>query len=157
MIKANELRIGNLVIWNPKLVSPNNTLPPIYVEVFSITHDKISYVFPNVENRVEPFEDDIAQKGTQFKLLKELEPIILTTEILQNCGFEEKSGLMSSTHYEKADLQLRAAGEYFERLSNTTSQVTALKAPVKYFHQLQNLFFAMTGDELEIKLHGQQT
>lgn len=157
MIKANELRIGNLVTWNPKLTSPGNTLPPMQVEVFSILQDRLMYVFPNIENRVEPFEDDVAQAGTRYKLLTELEPIILTAEILEGAGFEERSGLFTSKHFEKGDLQLKFNGEYFERVSITTLNTTASILPIQYFHQLQNLYFAFTGEELEIKLHGQQS
>ncbi len=79
MIQARELRIGNLIVWNPKLVNPGVTLSAMQIEVFSIMHDKVFYVFPNIENRVEPFEDDVAKMGTSFKLLEELEPIILST------------------------------------------------------------------------------
>lgn len=157
MIIANELRIGNLVTWNPKLVSPNSTLPPLQVEVISISPDRISYVFPNIENRVEPFEDDVAQNGVRHKLLEELEPIVLTTEILDNCGFEEKTGLLTEAHFEKGDLQLKFNGEFFQRLALTKIDFTVFELPIKHFHQLQNLYFAMTGEELEIKLHGQQT
>lgn len=157
MIKANELRIGNLVTWNPTLINPDVTLPPMQIEVFSILADRISYVFPNIENRVEPFEDDIAQTGTRFKLLEELEPIVLNEEILQNAGFEEKIGLFTSHHYAKGDLQLKFNGDYFERISNGSVSTEAFTLPIKYFHQLQNLYFALTGEELEIKLHGQQS
>ena len=157
MIKANELRIGNLVTWNPALVSPGNTLPPMQLEVFSISQDRISYVFPNIENRVEPFEDDVAQAGTRYKSLEELEPIVLTNEILQSAGFEEKSGLLTSKHLENHDLQLKFNGEYYERLAISKLNTVVFDLPIKYFHQLQNLYFALTGEELEIKLHGQQS
>ncbi|MGI8635451.1 MAG: hypothetical protein ACR2KZ_08615 [Segetibacter sp.] len=156
MIKANELRIGNLVTWNPGLMSPNSTLPPIQIEISSIFVDKVGYIFPNIENRVESFEDDVDQTGIRYKLLQELEGIELTTEILQNVGFKEKNELLSSIYFEKGLLQLKQNGNHFERSSGTDfgEQVNAL--PVVYFHQLQNLFFALTGEELEIKLHGQQ-
>ena len=142
MIEANELRLGNIVTWNPRLTHPNNTLPPMQVEVASILPDRISYVFPNIENRVEPFEDDVAQNGVRVKLLEELEPISLTKEMLVNAGFEEKSGTTASSH--------------FEIVTSTVPHQASSPVRVKYFHQLQNLYFAWTGEELEIKLHGQQ-
>src|SRR5438128_874383 len=111
MIEANELRLGNLVTWNPRLTHPNNTLPPMQVEIASILPDRISYVFPNIENRVEPFEDDVAQTGVRVKLLEELEPISLTKEMLVNAGFEEKSGTTTSGHFEKCGLELKPDGE----------------------------------------------
>jgi hypothetical protein len=156
MIKANELRIGNLVTWNPKLRSPNNTLPPMQLQVSSILSNGIHYVFPNIENRVEPFEDDVVQAGINIKLLEELEPIILTPEILKNIDFEEKSGLLTSRHFTTGDLHLKFNGEYYERVSIGTLNTAVFDLPIKYFHQLQNLYFALTGHELEIKLHGQQ-
>jgi hypothetical protein len=156
MIKANELRIGNLLVWNPKLISPDNTLPPLQVQVAAILADRIHYVFPNIENRVEPFEDDVAQAGSRFKRLEELEPIRLTPEILENSNFEEKNGLFSPKHVENGELQLRFNGDYYERILITKMNTTVFELPVKYFHQLQNLYFALSGHELETKLHGQQ-
>src|SRR4028118_1770779 len=101
MVQARELRIGNLVVWNPRLVNPSVTLPAMQIEVFSILQDKVMYVFPNVENRVEPFEDDVAKMGTNTKQLEELEPIILTTEVLAKAGFTEEGGMLESKHFEK--------------------------------------------------------
>jgi hypothetical protein len=54
MVPSKELRIGNLITWNPKLLNSRSTLPPIYIEVHEILQDKVGYVFPNIENRVEP-------------------------------------------------------------------------------------------------------
>jgi hypothetical protein len=157
MIQAEELRPGNLVLWNPKLLHPDNTLPPVQLEVFSILEDKISYVYPNIENRVEPFEDDRVQMGTQYKLLEELEPILLTTEIIENTGFIKKEDLSGAPYFEINSLQLRQKEDYFQRISVREGDTTAFDKPVKYFHQLQNLYFAVIGEELEIKLHGQQS
>jgi hypothetical protein len=157
MIQAKDLRIGNLAIWNPKLLNPNNTLPPFQIQVFSILPDKISYVFPNIENRVEPFEDDKAQMGERYKRLEELEPIELTAEILHNEGFIEKGGLSNLKYYEKRDLQLKQTSEYFKRISVNASHIAEYDLPIRFFHQLQNLFFALTGEELETKVHGQQS
>ncbi len=151
MIQPRELRIGNLLLWNSKLVNPVITLPPTQVEVFSILQDKISYVLPNIENRVEPFEDVKAQMGTGYIPFEELEPIILTAEILENVGFEGKRALVGSKYFEKGDLQLKQHGEHFHPVS------VEFKLHIKYFHQLQNLYFALTGDELETKIHGQQS
>ncbi|HEX8278555.1 MAG TPA: hypothetical protein VF540_07660 [Segetibacter sp.] len=157
MIQAKDLRIGNLITWNPALLNPDSTLPPLQVEVFSILQDKIRYVFPNIENRVEPFEDDIAQMGERYKSLNELEPIILTIDILLNDGFTEKGGLVNTKYYEKGELRLKHSDGYFKMLSVTALHMAEFSFPVKYFHQLQNLYFALCGEELETKLHGQQS
>ncbi len=157
MIQARELRIGNLIVWNPKLVNPGVTLSAMQIEVLSIMYDKVFYVFPNIENRVEPFEDDVAKMGTSFKLLEELEPIILTAEILEKAGFTEKGGILASKYFEKGDLQLKQTGEYFQRVLVTKLNTTVFDLPITTLHQLQNLYFALMGEEIEVKLHGQQS
>ena len=157
MIPVKEIRIGNVITWNPKLLNPNVTLPALQIEVYSILPGKISYVFPDIENRVEPFEDDVAQMGERYKSLEELEPIELTAEILGNQGFIKKTGLLSSEYYEKGEVRLKQHGECFRLVVVTALHVYEYEVPVKYFHQLQNLYFALTGDELETKLHGQQS
>ncbi|HEX8459975.1 MAG TPA: hypothetical protein VF623_01040 [Segetibacter sp.] len=156
MIEANELRIGNLVVWNRALISPDSTLPPMQIQVSAIMPDKISYVFPNIENRVEPFEDDVAQTGVRTKMLEEIEPVMLTNEILENTGFIEKNGLLTSRHLEQNELQMKFNGTHYQRVSISALNTVVHDLPIKYFHQLQNLFFALTGEELEMKLHGQQ-
>ena len=88
MIKANELRIGNLILWNPKLSHPGTTLHPAQIEVTLILHDKIGYISPGIEHRVESFEDDLLQTETSYKSLEEIEAIPLTAELLEKCGFE---------------------------------------------------------------------
>lgn len=157
MIQARELRIGNLIVWNPKLINPEVTLSPMQIEVYSIMQDKVMYVFPNIENRVEPFEDDVAKMGTRDKPLAELEPIILTAEILAKAGFLEKGGILSAKYFEKGDLQLKQTGEYFQRVLVTKLNTAIFDLPLTGLHQLQNLYFALTGEELEVKLQGQQS
>jgi hypothetical protein len=150
MMQAKELRMGNVVMWNPQLTNSNSTLSPMPLEVYSIASDKISYVFPNIENRVEPFEDDVAQLGANTKPLTELEPILLTADILLNSGCKEKGGLIRSRHFDKEDFVLVHKGDKFY-LKDQPFQI-----PVKSIHQLQNLYYALTSNELDVKPHGQQ-
>ncbi len=157
MIQAKELRIGNLIVWNPKLINPDVTLSPMQIEVSAIMQDKVIYVFPNIENRVEPFEDDVAKMGMRDKALDELEPIVLTAEILAKAEFEEKGGLLAAKYFEKGNLQLKHSGEFFQRVLITKLNTTVFDLPLTSLHQLQNLYFALTGEELEIKLHCQQS
>lgn len=85
--------------------------------------------------------------------LSECDPIPLTEELLRNCGFEKK-------HY--------GGNVDFERWwhKNLTSIGTFRKpfneqclyddktrtVQIKYLHQLQNLYFALTGEELSFEL-----
>jgi hypothetical protein len=140
MIKASELRIGNLITWNPKLVHPNSTLSPLHIQVQSIVGDRISYVFPNIENRVEPFEDDVAQNGNH-KQLTEVEPIKLTREILETALIGPTDSVMKQ----------QEDGLHIE-WTTPDFKVTYLKANILYVHQLQNLYFALTRHELDIDI-----
>ena len=140
-MKANELRIGNLVTWNPKLRNPNITLSPLHIQVQSILSDRITYVFPNIENRVEPFEDDVVQHGEKFKELVELEPIILTKELID----------LAVKKPNNSSMKLSEDGEHIEWLTKDF-KVTYVKKNIKYVHQLQNLYFALVGEDLEVVL-----
>ncbi|MDB5190812.1 MAG: hypothetical protein JWQ96_375 [Segetibacter sp.] len=139
MIQANELRIGNLVLWNPKLVNPNITLSPLHIQVHSIAADNIGYVFPNIENRVEPFEDDVVQLG-RYKQLNEIEPIELTREILENAVAGPNKSVMKQLDEQRV-----------EWITNDFT-VTYIKKNLLYVHQLQNLYFALVGYDLEVVL-----
>jgi hypothetical protein len=157
MITANELRVGNLIFWNPKLSNPNTTLPAMQVEVSAILEDKIGYVSPGIEYRVESFEDDLLQKKTPYKLLEELEPILLTHEILERCGFKQVGDYLSKNlylnhadeHFFKIDINIV---DYKVLLHFAGSQKVILPYHYKFLHQLQNLYFALTGEELEVNL-----
>jgi outer membrane protein assembly factor BamD (BamD/ComL family) len=71
-----------------------------------------------------------------------VKPIPLTTEILEKCGFEQQNGVMA---WEKEDVVIAFStlGNFF-RLYPRTNRI-------KYLHQLQNLYFALTGEELTFK------
>lgn len=139
MIQANELGKGNLLCWSLKSVHPVTTLPDEIIEVFAILEDRIAYVYPNIENRVEPFEDDVAQMGRGTIPLAELEPIPLTNEWLQKAGIVV-NGEMASLN-DGHHLPFQWDGK----------QLTLHSLPVTHLHQLQNLYTDATGVMLEIQ------
>jgi hypothetical protein len=147
MVNANELRIGNSILWNPKYTSPETTLPPLQVVVKSISEGKIGYVSPNIDNRVEPFEDDVVEKDTPHKFLEEFESIPLSPEVLEKCGFKQNRSLIDGKYWQiEGKLRIESKGDEFWFKSEEG------KANLHYFHQLQNLYFALTGGELEVNL-----
>lgn len=85
-------------------------------------------------------------------------PVPLTEEILLKCGFEYKKGILridiSQDTYLKGNLNNfefhMAICEKLEFCDEVTD-IVSLK-PIKHLHQLQNLYFALTGKELEINL-----
>lgn len=75
MIHAEELRIGNRVLWKPNF-SNSNIL--IQVEIISVLQDKVGYIHSQLEHRSEPFEDDMVTKEIPYASFGELLAIPLT-------------------------------------------------------------------------------
>ena len=154
MINANELRIGNFILWNPKLTNPITTLVPLPIEVSAIFQNKIIYVSPSSEYRVEPFEDDLLQKDIAYKKIEELEPIPLTPEILKKSGFvtaDYKIDVIAWGYKDKFLISQNGVSvaeqpiifEWDNGVHDTATEI-------RHLHQLQNLYFFLTGEELEI-------
>ena len=145
MLKANELRIGNFIFWNSKLPSPEISSLSFPVEVTAILPDKIGYISPGIEHRSESFEDDIVQTQTAHKPLEEFEPILLTRDILEKCGFENTDANDQYSSYRKGSLTIR-----FMAGNSTLAKISDCEFVCQYLHQLQNLYFDLTGEELEV-------
>lgn len=79
-------------------------------------------------------------------------PIPLTEEWLEKFGFENQSLDIFINHKEEQGHWLEFTGEYVELQSSGdySGHELGLKH-VKHVHQLQNLYFALTGEELEVK------
>ena len=72
---------------------------------------------------------------------EDLEPIPLTEEWLLRLGFESTN----TYYFSKCNLHLQGDIRGFHLV---ISRIDGIK--VKYVHQLQNLYFALTGEELTI-------
>lgn len=129
MIAANEFRIGNLI---------NNYYKGI--EVVSVgTLNMLEQYNPNEHQQI-------------FK------PIPLTEEILLKCGFKVSNTywieLNGGTHH----IDLHCINKVYypilvqePEMSSEEAQVINLHK-IQYLHQLQNLYFALTGEELTVNL-----
>ena len=125
MIKANDLRIGN---WVTDYYGSNGTLVSI--------HKGGSY-------RVE-VDETITAWGEE-----NIKGIPLTPEILEKCGFEKSSdpyGGYLSQQLENGKLRIAQDDNGFYHDAGFS------KPRINHLHQLQNLYFALTGTELTIKL-----
>lgn len=131
MIKAQELRIGNKVIYENTL-HDIESLSKLYLLVGpSASFGKITY----------------------RTVYEELEPIPLTPEILQQCGCKyKKAGIGGADNWQGMDFW--HIGDITFRGNVSTARNGALtlagyfNSSISYLHQLQNLFYALTGTEI---------
>ena len=82
---------------------------------------------------------DFQRYCKSFGIFEEFEPIELTEEWLLKAGFERL--FPTGSTYSLRDFNVSDFGE------NGIYHYD-VKQPIKYVHQLQNLYFAMTGEEL---------
>jgi len=123
-MKANELRIGSYFVDYE--ADPNSN---IYFQV-----------------------EEISSKGVYFRncsswtIFDDLQPIPLTEEILLKCGFKEFGEDFKLGEY-TFNLTLKTLCWGLQAGCNVINDVDIVN-----LHQLQNLYFALTGEELDIKL-----
>lgn len=132
-IKASELRIGNWIVdCNGPVCVPR----------------KVSgYLLDHIE-----------KYGDMF-----LSPIPLTPEVLEKCGFVKVTdGGILFWQFIVKDIAPNSSNEYMisgMQYNEAKPIIVAFcvndfwaSGNIKYLHQLQNLYFALTGTELEINL-----
>ena len=137
MIQANELRIGNKVYYNGMIVTIQQILSDS-VMAYSIA--------------------DMPDDEYSFS---EINPIPLSPEILEKCGFKEvftkdwysirinDESYLYSNPRDGFGLTIENKDEE----TNTDIEELFIQLPhIKYLHQLQNLIFALCGEELKFKI-----
>jgi len=125
MIKPGELRLNNSVIskCHQGLITEVRDLSPTSLKLWANPFANYKY--------------------------EDIDPIPLTPEILQKCGFPETKGLWYE--HEISSFFLDGSGNFFAgEVLNVDSPVIAKN--IKYLHQLQNLYFMLTGSELTVNL-----
>ena len=125
MIKANELRLENIILYK------GDALPVYMVDRAGLSFSRINDV------RVNKISGATLETGSI-----DFEPIPLTPEWLERLGFVNER----RDTYCIGAFEIWIQGKqlfYYESLPNSPE--------IKYVHQLQNLFFALTGKELTVK------
>jgi len=98
----------------------------------------------------------------------QIEPISLTEELLLKCGFEWDKAYKAfrsesfcplickndGTDYWRIDTSKEGYHQEYDNKLYLTSEkeYTVSDKPIEYLHQLQNIYYALTGKELEVEL-----
>lgn len=137
MITANELRIGNLVTYKGDIFN-----------IWSIGNNST----PNKESYYVCLDSQRSDKHLKGISIQDISPISLTEEWLLKFGFNESA----SGNYHEIKLTNRSSlfkiidDDFITmEIGGDMPDETELKH-IKYVHQLQNLFFALSGKELEV-------
>lgn len=125
-IKANELRIGNWVYGS----SGKKLIKIDYIKFDRIGMRLIGEGYAGLIS--ESYEETIAFS----------KPIPLTEEILLKCGFEKESDAYTYKYFELS----------YDFYCAVNSCEYTIGEKINSVHQLQNLYFALTGEELKINL-----
>src|ERR1700754_2553922 len=144
MLHAKELRLGNKV-FNPKgeIITVQQLLSNTLIYDTQIN---ISRKVANAGRYGDTYTTEV------IELIKEIDfqdvtPVSLTPKILEKCGFrnfvrDEWIISVGNTHTD-----FTFSGEGLRLRHSTPTRVG-----IKYLHQLQNFFYAITGHELEVDL-----
>lgn len=132
-MKTSELRLGNLVQYGGVTAK--------------VSHIEKSFFY--CESELIYFTRD-GERGAK--------PIPLTEEWLLKFGFHLRDGFSNTfkLNVEKHEYDCSeitySEKEGLLRFSNGQEKGATLIPHIKYVHQLQNLYFALTGEELTLKL-----
>lgn len=131
VIKANELRVGNILL--------DKDGKPAQVEAICRVPSSASYLI------------EFAGLGNTSGFVEELKPIELSPEMLLRCGFE-KNGKNYFSHNDKFYHIQEDAYDCNGNFGYCLNDEKSIFLELKSLHQLQNLYFCLTGEELEINL-----
>lgn len=140
-LSAKDLRIGNLVKSN----NPKHH-PRILGEILVVTGIYPTTGFENEKAHGVNLEHVNQKPNTYYEsysqFIKFIEPIQLTEEILLKFDFDK---IENGTYLNKFYVTI-VSGYFVFWITDIYS------VAIKYVHELQNLYFALTGEELEINL-----
>lgn len=132
-MKTSELRLGNFV---------HESYGGTY-QVLALTPDYVDLVKPLMSV---PGRYDISS----------IEPLMLTEEWLLQFGFERlNSTAFKKTHpNEMFDYIIYTGGKYCICIDSSQEgeEYSAFSWDIEYVHQLQNLYFALTAEELTVEI-----
>lgn len=131
MIQATDLRVGNLVLSNNPL-HRKDWLGKV-LSILEIKDESVSVVAI----------DELPYAFTGGQFLKYINPLPITEDILLKCGFGVSVNGWHSCPLGKLEFGFKSEGVLI---------LMDWDLEIKYLHQLQNLYYALTNKELTINL-----
>ena len=154
-MKIEDLRIGNLVSVNNKQFHPN--LKGAILRVTGLNERSSNGVIETSVNLE-------CERETYSQFIEYIEPIPLTEHLLVDNGFEKSSHYNAYMHYDLEVIIKANDGKGYWKLDHfskihdgklyltSEAEYTVSERPIEYIHQLQNIFFILSGKEIDIKL-----
>ncbi len=139
-MKITELRVGDFIGMNLKEFPQN---------LFTVL--EVGETMKVVNFITTPDNTNLKRRESEYFDIADFEPIPLTEEWLVKLGFEET---YKSQHTQRFDLISNTKFGYNKNLKTDIYYIRWIGEDfihIKYVHQLQNLYFALTGEELIIK------
>lgn len=130
-IKATDLRIGNWVYFEDEKLNMTT-----FGKIDSMVNEGEYYSIKGIDQWGDEFDEGII----------DIAPIPLTSEILLACGFENK---IRGNYYHKEFTKL------YVNIDNSIAiyfgNKNGILKRIDYLHELQNIFWILTNQELEFK------
>lgn len=142
MIPATELRIGN------KFISNLNNVETVACIICNTGFDARKIVNPEESHIILSKEN-----RTQFHFLPfQINGVPLTEQLLLNAGFNQSKVIEKSYRGKYCGfIKENIIGNFFYEENCFEYNLGKKQTQYKFLHELQNLYFALTGIELQIK------
>jgi hypothetical protein len=138
-MKPEELRIGNLATYLDETIKVTGIITATDVEGKPFT-------------RVNFIDLGDSYEYERGKIINWIKPIPLTEDILLKCGFKLRDDKFFGKRIKKYTyLEVNITGKRTIIYSEDGARFVDISY-TNYLHQLQNLYFALTGEELKIEL-----
>jgi hypothetical protein len=145
-MKANELRIGNFV--NGEVEQEDGSTKLYTVKILAV--DSTSSLGEGWDFLLE----SMTKTEEEIEVYEDLQPIPLTEEWLLRFGFENYGVFrlkLSDDTYLRGHINSKGFNIALDEYDLIGDRETVSLRVIKYVHQLQNLVFSLTGEELKLK------
>jgi hypothetical protein len=147
-MEAKDLRIGNIVtIDNNEYLAELKNIPLIVTGI----NETSNIGFPKSSHSISLKSHNSFHRYSQFNEF--ISPIPLTPEILEKCGFNKEEKKTNRNDIPSGTYQVYDKGHFaFNSIHGWWFNGKQLDFPPQYLHQLQNLYYFLCGEELNVSL-----